>query len=123
MHERNNARRALVVEDEWFLRMELVDGMAAAGWTLREAATGEVAMDLLAEATAFDLLVTDIRLPGPTDGWQVAEAFRVAFPRAPVVYVSANPDLPHRRVKDSVFLDKPCDIDRLLAICERLAAG
>jgi CheY-like chemotaxis protein len=122
MHTGNIIRRVLVVEDEWVVRMDLVDELQAAGWTVSEAATGEVALAMLPEGR-FDLLVTDIRLPGRLDGWHVAQAFRETFPPAPVIYVSANPDLPHRRVADSVFMDKPCDMVRLLATCEKLAGG
>jgi DNA-binding response OmpR family regulator len=122
MQSSKRGRTALVVEDEWLLRMELVDEMSAAGWSVSEASAGEAALALL-EATHFDLLVTDIRLPGPVDGWQVAEAFREASPMGGVVYVSANPDLPHRRVRDSVFLGKPCNIDRLLETCAQLTSG
>jgi hypothetical protein len=53
-------------------------------------------------------------------GWEVAQAFHEKCARAPVIYVSANPDLPGRRVEGSVFLGKPCNIDRLLEICDRL---
>jgi CheY-like chemotaxis protein len=122
MHSGKNNRRALVVEDEWLLRMELVDEMTAAGWTISEAATGEAALTLL-EESHFDLLVTDIRLPGAVDGWQVAEAFRQVFPGGGVVYVSANPDLPDRRVLGSIFLGKPCNMARLLDTCVSLTAG
>jgi DNA-binding response OmpR family regulator len=120
MHTSNVIHRVLVVEDEWLVRMEVADELQAAGWTVSEAATGEVALAMLPQGR-FDLLVTDIRLPGQRDGWHVAQAFREAFPRAPVIYVSANPDLPGRRVTDSVFMDKPCDMIRLLAMCEKLA--
>jgi CheY-like chemotaxis protein len=122
MQSSKSGRRALVVEDEWLLRMELVDEMTAAGWTVMEASAGKTALALLAEKH-FDLLVTDIRLPGPVDGWQIAEAFRQAFPDGGVVYVSANPDLPHRRVPGSVFLGKPCNIHRFLETCTQLTAG
>lgn len=120
MHSGHITRRALVVEDEWLLRMELVDEMAASGWTVEEAAAGEVALSLLDAGHVFDLLVTDIRLSGSVDGWQVAEAFRKALPGAGVVYVSANPDLPGRRVAGSIFLGKPCNMTQLLKTCEGL---
>lgn len=110
----------LVVEDEWLLRMELVDEMTAAGWQIREAATGEEAL-LLLEREAIDFLVTDIRLPGAVDGWGVAQRFRELRPGGGVVYVSANPDLAHRRVADSVFLSKPVQIETLLITCDQLA--
>lgn len=110
----------LVVEDEWLLRMELVDELAAAGWQIREAATGEEALLVLQREAQVDFLVTDIRLPGNVDGWGVAERFRELHPSGAVIYVSANPDLAHRRVPDSVFLGKPVMIQTLLETCDRL---
>lgn len=110
----------LVVEDEWLLRMELVDELQAAGWKTLEAATGDEALALLARGERMDFLVTDIRLPGAADGWTVAERFRSLYPQGAVVYVSANPDLPSRRVAHGAFIGKPCDMRALLAVCDRL---
>jgi two-component system OmpR family response regulator len=110
----------LIVEDEWLLRMELVDELAAAGWQIREAATGEEALLVLEKEPELDFLVTDIRLGGKVDGWGVAERFRELHPDGPVVYVSANPDLANRRVPGSVFLGKPVMIETLLKTCDLL---
>jgi DNA-binding response OmpR family regulator len=111
----------LIVEDEWLLRMELADELMAAGWTILEAGTGEAALDVIAREARIDFLVTDIRLPGPVDGWAVADAFRQRHNAgSAVIYVSANPDLAGRRAAGSVFLTKPCDMAVLLKTCDRL---
>lgn len=119
-----NAARAkftvLVVEDEWLLRMELADELLAAGWQVREAANGEEAISLLEQGLPADFLITDIRLGGSTDGWDVADAFRTRHPEGAVIYVSANPDLSARRAKGSVFLGKPVEMRALLATCDAL---
>ena len=122
----NNVRQptGLVVEDEGLLRLELAEELTAAGWLVREAGTGEEALRLLAQFQArgekLDFLVTDIRLPGAVDGWQVAEACRQAWPGLPVIYVSANPIVENRRVGGSAFLSKPVDIESLVAHCRKL---
>jgi CheY-like chemotaxis protein len=114
----------LVVEDEWLLRLELAEELTSAGWQVREAGTGEEALRLLQQIQAsgerIDFLVTDIRLGGPVDGWDVAEACRNIWPELPVIYVSANPIVEKRRVGDSVFLSKPVEVDHLLSACRRL---
>lgn len=119
-----NAERAnftvLVVEDEWLLRMELADELQAAGWRVMEAASGEQALTLLAQGPAPDFLITDIRLGGERDGWDVADAFRKLRADGAVIYVSANPDLVARRVAGSVFLGKPVEMRSLLATCDAL---
>lgn len=117
----------LVVEDEWLLRMELTEELGASGWLLREAGSGEEALqlveDLQAQGGRIDFLVTDIRLGGPVDGWTVAEACREVWPSLPVLYVSANPIDQIRQVHGSAFLSKPVQVSNLLAAIKRLIGG
>jgi CheY-like chemotaxis protein len=108
----------LVVEDEWLLRLELIEELAGAGWRLAEAATGEEALALIEDG--IDFLVTDIRLPGTLNGWDVAEAARRRDPEVPVIYVSANPIDPLRQVAGSLFLAKPVDLGLLRNGCDQL---
>lgn len=116
----------MVVEDEGLLRLELAEELAAAGWRIREAASGEEAMRLLArlkeQKERIDFLVTDIRLGGKVDGWDVAEACAGTWPGLPVIYVSANPIAEHRKVPGSIFLSKPVDIASLVTLCRKLLA-
>jgi CheY-like chemotaxis protein len=115
--------QCLVVEDEWLLRMHLVDELQDAGWQILEAGTGEEALAIIDGEPRIDFLITDIRLPGPVDGWGVADGFRAAHPGAPVIYVSANPDLLTRRAPGSLFFGKPVDMKVLLEACDRLVLG
>ncbi len=114
----------LVVEDEALLRLELAEELTSAGWRVQEAATGEEALKLIdrirGENGQLDFLVTDIRLGGRIDGWDVAEACRKSWPQIPVVYVSANPIVEKRRVSDSAFLSKPVEVDHLIVTCRKL---
>lgn len=120
MNSQRSKFTVLLAEDELFLRMELADELQHAGWRLLEAGTGEAALTFLDQDEKIDFLITDIRLGGAVDGWQVAERFRGLHPAGAVIYVSANPDLTARRVKDSVFLGKPVDMKTLLHTCDRL---
>ena len=107
---------ALVVEDEWLIRMEITDALAEAGWRVTELGSGEAAVELLATNAEFDLLVTDIRLSGVITGWDVAERYRAAHSRIVVIYCSGNKADQSRRVSGSHFLPKPCRIDLLLQL-------
>jgi len=111
---------ALVVEDEWLVRMEITEALGACGWTVLEASSAEAALAMLDHEPAVDLVVTDIRLPGPATGWDVADAFRAANPNVAVIYCSGNPCVAERQVSDSVFLTKPCRMDRLVEASARL---
>jgi CheY-like chemotaxis protein len=105
---------ALVVEDEWLVRLELVEALDSGGWTVVEASTGEAALLLLKSDPPIDLVVTDIRLPGDISGWDIAEAFRAQNSAIAVIYCSGNPSNPARQVANSVFLSKPCLTELLL---------
>ncbi len=56
--------RVLIVEDEELLRMLAAEAFRDDGFEVIEEADGREALDLIQAGTAFDLLVTDIRLPG-----------------------------------------------------------
>src|SRR5581483_10733368 len=109
-----SARIAVIVEDEWLVRMELADALSEAGWKVIEVATGEAAITVLEHTPRIDLLVTDIRLPGPVSGWEVAEKYRAASRDTIVIYCSGNPADKARQVTNSLFLPKPCRMDLLL---------
>jgi len=108
---------AVVVEDEWFLRMELADALVEAGWEVVELTTGEQALGWLEAGGEAALLVTDIRLTGPVEGWDVAEKFRTRNPRLTVIYCSANPHEEMRQVPGSFFFPKPIRMNLVLEAC------
>lgn len=110
----------LVVEDEWLIRMELVDALANAGLEVLEASAGEDALAYLEPTNTVDVLVTDIRLLGPLSGWDIAETFRSAHPSVGVIYASANPPLKTRQVTGSVFFAKPAPVPQVVETCCRL---
>jgi CheY-like chemotaxis protein len=112
---------ALVVEDDWFVREDIVNAFRQEGWKVLEAATGVAVLELLREACSIDLLVTDIGLGDDTiTGWDVAEAVRTKHAEVPVIYASGGPDNEGRRVPKSVFLCKPVDTNELMLTCSKL---
>ena len=104
----------VVVEDEWLIRMQIVDTLEDAGCEIEEFASGEGAIDFLARSGPVAFLVTDIRLTGPVTGWDVADAYRVANPKIRVIYCSGNPRDEARQVAGSDFMQKPCRMDAIL---------
>ena len=103
--------------------MEIADAFADAGWTVTESSTGEIALALIGDGQHFDLLITDIRLPGPLTGWDVADAFRAANPDGAVIYASATPVIEARRVSASAFVGKPCHGEELVRIAARASSA
>ena len=112
----------LLVEDEWLVRMEMADSLADTGWTVVEAGSGEEAIALIT-GTAPDLLITDIRLSGGLTGWDVADAFRTAYPGRPILFASASPCIHARMDAHSAFLGKPLRTDQLVESCRRLVGA
>ena len=96
----------LLIEDDEYAR-EILEGVFKAyGLTVTAVDTGDEGLELLEQGLSFDLLITDIRLPGGRDGWSVAEEARRYDPRISVIYMTAS----HQQkspVTGSVFLRKP----------------
>ena len=114
----------LVLEDEFLVRLVIVDHLRDHGCRVVEAETGEEAITILtAKDPAIDVLFTDIQLNGSKlSGWDVADAFRSSQPQAPVIYASGHPVQAERKVKGSLFFSKPYRPDEVLKACQSLAA-
>lgn len=102
-----SSQLVLIVEDEWLVRMELTEAFEEIGFDVLESASAEHAIEVLRDNPDTVLLVTDIRLSGQRDGWQLAIEARAACPELPVIYLSANPAAAHLIVPGGVFIDKP----------------
>ena len=113
----------LVIEDEFFLRMNIVGCLQEAGYTVVEAVTGEEAIALCQSGTSIDVVFTDVNLGGYASGWDVAECFRTLRPDVPVVYTSGRSLDAGRCVGGSAFVPKPYRESDILKACQRLTAG
>ena len=71
-------KHLLLVEDETPLREALAERLGEHGFDVQQAESGEQAIEQLAEF-AFDIVVTDLRLPG-LDGTRVIEAALLRYP-------------------------------------------
>ncbi len=83
----------LLVEDEGLIRLTLAETLEDAGYTVVSAGTGDEACALLNHRHRFDVLVTDIQMPGSTDGIDVARSFHETHPNQPVVFMTGRPDM------------------------------
>ncbi|APO52161.1 Response regulator [Bradyrhizobium diazoefficiens] len=71
------------------IREFIVEALREAGYHVIHASTGEEAL-AWCKRHAAGVLVTDVRLPGQVDGWQLAERFREQDPELPVIYARAS---------------------------------
>lgn len=81
------ARSILLVEDETLLRESLAELLAEEGFEVVSAADGHKGHDLLL-GRSFDLVLTDVRMPG-MDGMELLTRARKIAPQTPVVVITA----------------------------------
>jgi PAS domain S-box-containing protein len=83
--------RALVVEDQPAVLVAVSRMLTQMGFRVTEAATVEEAIEQLDFGGQFDLLLTDIVLPGPMDGIALAEQVRRRRPATRIMLSSGVP--------------------------------
>jgi DNA-binding NtrC family response regulator len=112
----------LVVDDEPAIQDILTWSLAAEGYRVATAGSGEEALTRVGEQD-FDVIVTDIVMPG-LDGLEVLERSRVLNPRASVIVMTAYAALEtaivalRRGACD--YLEKPFSVDVLKERVQRL---
>ncbi|MBP1294244.1 response regulator [Bradyrhizobium elkanii] len=114
--------RILVVEDDSLVREFVVEALREVGHQVIHAADGEEALAWCGRRVA-DVLVTDIKLSGKIDGWQIAERCREHDPELPVVYASGFSPVKPRPVAGSPFLQKPYHPEDIVKAVSDAAAG
>lgn len=112
-------RRILLVEDDLATREFVAEYLESGGYDVVTAATpGEA---LVAGAVAFDVLVTDVLLPGMR-GTALAARLRAEHPRLCTVIVSGEPPAAEPPESGTAFLGKPFRLATLTLVIERLLA-
>ena len=114
------SKHVLLVEDEAPLREAVAEQLTDCGYRVEQAESGEAAVARLSEF-AFDIIITDLRLPG-LDGSHVLEAAVKRYPDIIAIVVTG-----FGTVKDAVeaikrgawdFVSKPFQIDQLLHVLD-----
>ena len=90
------------------------------GYTVKRASNGDEALSYLREGRRFDLLFTDIRMPGATDGWQLAQEARLLLPELRVIYATGLGDAAHGLAEDERYVRKPYSLNELRDALEQL---
>lgn len=118
------SRRLLLAEDEPLLRASLARGLEVAGYIVSTAVDGEEAAEMFMRDDGFDLLLTDMRMPG-LDGLELSRRLRRRAPRLPVLFMSGFTDERSRAdvTARSAFVTKPVKLKILTEEIERLIAS
>jgi CheY-like chemotaxis protein len=99
----------LIVEDELLIWLDLAGQLRSAGLIVIEASTGDEALTILKANDAIDLVVSDIRMPGATDGMELAAWLRRERPKIRIVLVSGFAATQDMTTIADAALGKPVD--------------
>ena len=81
----------LIIDDEASLRKTLARILQQAGFEVTTAESAEQGLDYL-RTTAFDMVLTDLRMPG-MHGMEALKLIHINYPSLPVVLFTAQPDV------------------------------
>ncbi len=110
----------LVVEDEDMVRSVAERALVRQGYQVRTASNGEEALEILARVAEtgeekFDLLISDVMMPGMDGPTMVAHA-RQRFPDLPILFMSGYAEEQLRKsinLDNVAFLAKPFSVQQL----------
>jgi DNA-binding NtrC family response regulator len=111
----------LFVDDEPALRSLMAERLSERGYEVAEAESGEQAVELL-DKFAFDVVVTDLKLPG-IDGTRVIELASERYPGIVTIVITG-----YGTTRDAVaamkrgasdFISKPFQFDELVLVLEK----
>ncbi len=115
--------RILFVDDE----NSILQGLKRLLWSMRDtwhteyAPGAEKALEILSKAP-FDVIVTDIRMPG-TDGLELLEKVKADHPGTARIVLSGHTEMEALLQSTAIvhqFLAKPCEMDALKAVIQQL---
>jgi DNA-binding response OmpR family regulator len=110
------AHRVLLVDDDDAVREMMTETLEHKGFDVVAAANVADALTFIATRT-FDVLITDLHMPNPGDGFTVVTAMRHSQPHALTLLVSGYPDV--KSAMDAILLEadevivKPFDVKSL----------
>lgn len=105
----------LLVEDDEEVATLVAEMLRELGYSVTRAASSEAALGALADGRIVDLVFSDIMMPGPMNGFELAQEIRRRRPRQKILLTSGYPDASSRSDdgRDFVILRKPYEIQDL----------
>jgi DNA-binding NtrC family response regulator len=121
------SKKVLIVDDQASIRLIAEETLSATGYDVTVAASADEALTLARTQTdRYDVLVTDIGLPG-IPGDELADLLLAESPDLRVVYISGLKSSAEPRGSFErhaiTFLEKPFPLQALAAAVEHVLAG
>lgn len=80
--------RILVVDDQSILRCAIAEELALAGYEVAQAEDATEAIAMIGGGATYELLLTDVDMPGPFNGLQLADFTKYVSPQTRVIVMS-----------------------------------
>ena len=114
----------LIVEDEFLLRIDAVQMVAAAGFEVVEASNADEAIEILEARRDITVVFTDVQMPGSMDGLKLARAIRGRWPPIKIVATSGHVGVRETDLPDGGrFLPKPYSPMQVTGVLRELTGG
>jgi CheY-like chemotaxis protein len=120
--------RVLLVDDDEIIRMTLTGMLEQSGFAVTAAANVPEALRCISGGESYDVLLSDLHMPGAGDGLTVVSAMRHVNPKAVTLLLSAYPEMTAAVAailqQTDEILVKPMEIHSLVkTIRDRSASG
>ncbi|SUZ34044.1 Blue-light-activated protein [Roseibaca ekhonensis] len=123
----SNSARILLAEDEDGVARVLVQQLERGGYNVKHVATGDAAWEVLDRGEQFDLVVSDLVMPGSIQGAELARRLEQRYPQLKILLISGYPQ--EAAIEGNgvatrhPVLTKPIPRGDLLSMIETLLAG
>src|SRR5688572_7522757 len=117
------ARNVLLVEDSSPARRNIATFLERAGYQVSQADTGEEALRLIEAVGNFDVVVSDLRMPGMINGLDVLSYQNRIAPQTGSILMTAFGSDQIRNQTEQLgagYMEKPVQLDSLLLEIERV---
>ncbi len=113
-------RRMLLVDDDPLVLQALVEALVPMGWTVSVAHRGAQALTMMSEGATFDVLVTDLTMPG-LDGLSLIRQARLQCPNLPALLMTGHAGDAHTERLSAVASEGPFSVLRKPMTAEALS--
>ncbi|MFY0729889.1 ATP-binding protein [Pseudomonas sp. NFX15] len=125
--QRGGHERILVVEDNEAVRVSVVELLREEGYQILTANNGDIAMQMLLEGAAVDLIFTDVVMPGLIKSSDLAAWAKVQDPPVAVLFTSGHTrdiiSRNHQLSPDTHLLSKPYNPQALTQMVRTVLNG
>ena len=123
-HSASKRPVVLIVEDEFLLRIDAADMIAAAGFEVVQAGNADEAIEILESRRDITVVFTDIQMPGSMDGLKLAQAVRGRWPPIKIIATSGHVHVSETELPEGGrFLPKPYNPMQVTGVLRELIRG